>query len=105
MQRLGAPMLRGRDPHWLPDGRRIAFLEFSESDGPPMRFRILDLTTGRVRTMFKSEGEVQLQSWSPDGRWLAILATQQVECEEVVLDDDCDRLDLWSVNALTHAER
>ena len=50
--------------------------------------------------MFKSEGEVQAQSWSPDGRWLAILATQRVGCEEVVLDDYCENLDLWIVNAL-----
>jgi Tol biopolymer transport system component len=98
MQRLGPPMLRGREPHWSPDGHHIAFLEFRE-DGPH-RFRILDLTTGRVRTMFKSEGEVQVQSWSPDGRWLAILATQRVECEYVELDDYCESLDLWIVNAL-----
>lgn len=98
LQRLGPPTLRGREPHWSPDGRRIAYLEYGD-DGPN-RFRILDLTTGRVRTMFKSEGEVQVQSWSPDGRWLAILATQRVECEEVVLDDYCDSLNLWIVNPL-----
>jgi Tol biopolymer transport system component len=97
-RRLGPPALRGREPHWSSDGRRIAFLEFWEDR--PNRFRILDLTTGRVRTMFKSEGSVQVQSWSPDGRWLAIVATQRVECEEVELDDDCESLALWIVNAL-----
>jgi dipeptidyl aminopeptidase/acylaminoacyl peptidase len=102
MLRLGPPMLRGRDPHWSPDGRSIAFLEFSE-DGRH-RFRILNLANGRVRTVFKSEGEVWVQSWSPDGRWLAIVATRQVECEEVVLDDECESLDLWIVNP-TNARR
>ena len=98
MQRLGPPMLRGRDPHWSPDGRNIAFLEYSEER--PHRFRILNLTSGRVRTVFKSEGSVWVQSWSPDGRWLAIMATRRVECEEFVLDDHCESVDLWMVNAL-----
>jgi len=99
LRRLGPPTLRGRDPHWSPDGRRIAFLEFWESDRPN-RFRILDVATGRIRTVMKSEGSVWVQSWSPDGRWLAIMATQRVECEEVELDDDCESLALWIVNAL-----
>jgi len=50
--------------------------------------------------VFRSEGSVQVQSWSPDGRWLAIVATRRVECEEVVPDDECESLDLWVVNAL-----
>lgn len=97
VQRLGPRMLRGRDPHWSPDGRRIAFLEFSEDDAH--RFRVLNLTDGRVRTVFKAEGSVWVQSWSPDGRRLAIVATRQVECEEFVLDDECESLDLWIVNS------
>lgn len=101
-RRLGPPTLRGRDPHWSPDGRRIAFLEFSE--GGRHRFRILDLTSGRVRTVFTSEGSTQIQSWSPDGHWLAIIATQLVECEFVELDDECETLALWIVNA-TNARR
>ena len=98
MQRLGPPMLRGREPHWSPDGRSIAFLEYSEEG--PHRFRILNLTTDRVKTVFKSEGVVR---FSP-GRLMAAgspsLATRRVECEEFVLDDYCDSVDLWIVNAL-----
>jgi Tol biopolymer transport system component len=103
LRRLGPPGLQGRDPHWSPDGRRIAFLEFSE-DGScrtcrPHRFRILELASGHVRTVFTSRGDVWDQSWSPDGRSLAIAATKRVECEVVVLDDECERLDLWNVDS------
>ncbi|HEX4745483.1 MAG TPA: hypothetical protein VFU99_01260 [Gaiellaceae bacterium] len=103
VRRLGPPTLHGRDPHWSPDGRRIAFLEFSDYDRPH-RFRILDVASGRVRTVFATAGDVWVQSWSPDSRWLAIAATRRVECEFVILDDECESLDLWIVDA-TNARR
>jgi hypothetical protein len=51
-----------------------------------------------VRTV-TSRGEVWVQSWSSDGRSLAIAATQRVECEEVVLNDECESLALWKVDS------
>ena len=102
LRRLGPPTLRGRDPHWSPDGRQIAFLEFSE--GGRHRFRILDLLSSRVRTVFTSEGSTWVQSWSPNGHWLAIMATQLDECEFVELSDECESLALWKVNT-TNARR
>jgi dipeptidyl aminopeptidase/acylaminoacyl peptidase len=100
-RRLGPKTLRGRDPHWSPDGHRIAFLEFSEDGRPPHRFRILDLTTGRTTTVFKSTGSVWAQSWSPDGRRLAIMASQRILCQEGDPRYDCEALALWIVDALT----
>jgi dipeptidyl aminopeptidase/acylaminoacyl peptidase len=99
-RRLGPATLRGRDPHWSPDGRRIAFLEFSE-DERPHRFRILDLATGRARTVFQANGSVWVQSWAPQGRWLAIMASRRVPCQEGDPRDGCETLALWIVNALT----
>jgi len=96
-RRLGSLTLRGRDPHWSPDGRRIAFLEYSDS-ARPHRFRILDLASGRVRTVFRSDGSVWQQTWSPDGRWLAIVVSLKVECGEAATYD-CEDLGLWIVDA------
>jgi Tol biopolymer transport system component len=97
VRRLGSPMLRGRDPHWSPDGRRVTFLEYSDS-ARPHRFRILDRASGRVRTVFRSDGSVWEQTWSPDGRWLAIVASMKVECD-VVETSDCENLGLWIVDS------
>ncbi len=97
LRRLGSRTLRGRDPHWSPDGRRLAFLEYSES-ARPHRFRILDLESGRIRTVFRSDGSVWQQTWSPDGRWLAIVASLKVECEGVETSD-CESLGLWIVDS------
>jgi TolB protein len=97
LRRLGSRMLRGRDPHWSPDGRRLAFLEFSES-ASPHRFRILDLASGRVRTVFRSDGSVWQQTWSPDGQWLAIVASLKVECGEAGTYD-CESRGLWIVDS------
>jgi Tol biopolymer transport system component len=96
IKRLGSRTLRGRDPHWSPDGRQIAFLEYSDS-ARPHRFRILDPASGRIRTVFRSGGSVWHQTWSPDGRSLAIVASMTIECEEVETSD-CETLSLWIVD-------
>ena len=100
VRRLGPATLHGRDPHWSPDGRRIAFLEFSDYDRPH-RFRVLDLASGRVRTVLETKGDVWVQSWSPDGNRLVIAAQRRAECEFATPDDECVSLDLWLVHATT----
>ena len=89
-RRLGPKGLVGREPRWSPDGRRVAFVEFDSGT-----FRILDLRTGRQRTLFDF-GSFSAHAWSPDGRWLALMRTTPVECGGPY---ECESLQLWIVSS------
>jgi hypothetical protein len=78
-RRLGPKSLVGREPRWSPEGRRVAFIDFDAG-----RFRLLDLGTGRARTLL-TFGSSWAHSWSPDGKWLALMRTTPVDpaaCED-----------------------
>ena len=60
-------------PAWSPDGRRAAFVVYTEHDNRYTRF-LYDLTTKRVLNLSaKADQDLTLinPSWSPDGKWLA----------------------------------
>jgi hypothetical protein len=62
-----------------PDGRFIAWLSFSESDGPPAAtLNLFDLTTGSASSPFDPDvagglGPISM-AWSPDGQWVVVSA-------------------------------
>jgi len=89
-RRLGPKGLVGREPRWSPDGRRVAFVEFDSGT-----FRILDLRTGRQRTLLDF-GSFSAHAWSLDGRWLALMRTTPVECGGPY---ECESLQLWIVSS------
>jgi Tol biopolymer transport system component len=95
-RRLGPATLHGRDPRWSPDGTRIALADVAAGV-----IRILDMRTGRVRTLL-SFGSFQSYAWSPDGRWLATMVTTPTSCDD---PSGCETLELWIVSAAGAARR
>lgn len=84
-RRLGPKGLVGREPRWSPDGTRVAFVDFDAGV-----FRLLDLRTGRVRTLL-GFGSFWAHAWSPDGTRLALMRTVPVECNGPY---ECEDLEL-----------
>lgn len=55
-------------PSWAPDSRKIAFVNLSKK-GPIVR--VVDLDTGRAKTIADFKGVNSAPSWSPDGSRIA----------------------------------
>ncbi|MCH2190287.1 MAG: Tol-Pal system beta propeller repeat protein TolB [Gammaproteobacteria bacterium] len=55
-------------PSWAPDSRKIAFVNLTKK-GPIVR--VVDLNTGRARTIADFKGVNSAPSWSPDGSMIA----------------------------------
>lgn len=89
---------------WTPDGRTLAFTSADKSPEqetdasvygewwPLTRVRLLDVETGKVRTLDTGERHVRELDWSPDGRQLALMCCPTPELEssaksEIVLVD------------------
>jgi TolB protein len=59
-------------PDWSPDGRFVAYVSY---DGTAMALKLLELQSGRTRTLL-ADGAVNLDPrWSPDGRRIAFVST------------------------------
>src|SRR5687768_15605080 len=62
----------GYQPDWSPDGRFVAYVSY---DGEAIALNLLELRTGRTRTLI-SDSAVNLEPrWSPDGRRIAFVST------------------------------
>jgi TolB protein len=79
-QRLGSEEARqlttgpgyAYQPDWSPDGRQVAYAAY---DSDAIELRLLDLTSGRTRSLI-ADGSVSVEPrWSPDGRRLAFVST------------------------------
>jgi Tol biopolymer transport system component len=64
-------------PAVSPDGRRVA-LAGSTAEAPRLRLYLLDLESGRLRTLVE-ENVVPAPSWSPDARLIAFALGDRVE--------------------------
>ena len=60
-----------REPHWSPDGARLAF---SSDRGGNYDVWILTLATGEVRRLTTNAANDSMPAWSPDGREIAFVS-------------------------------
>ena len=69
-------------PTWAPDGTKLAVSRVSVTGGPPrLSVQVLDLPSGRILSAFENEvpalmadGAAHYIYWSPNGRYLTLLA-------------------------------
>ena len=113
LRRLAPRRISGELPRWSPDGTRVAFLFPPILDQASFSVRVLNLRSGRVRTVFKPDnGTHQVGSpaeglaWSPDGRWLAVLRTVDEECIDYdPTNERCEQTEIWIVNTTDNRTR
>jgi Tol biopolymer transport system component len=56
------------EPHWSPDGQRIAFVSLRDRNA---EVYVVDANGGEARNLSQNLGTDDRPAWSPDGRWLA----------------------------------
>ena len=71
---------------WSPDGKRIAF--DSARDSKYFNIYVLDVGTGTVTRLTKSEANDITPAWSPDGRRIAFTSQRDGNREVYVMNAD-----------------
>ncbi len=78
-------------PHVSPDGKLVAYVSFAKNtEGHPpnkdVEVRVLDLATGKSRTLaklFGGQGTLNVPSWSPDSTRLAFVSYELLPAAEL----------------------
>ena len=81
-------------PAWSPDGKRIAFVSFSNNRSS---IKVVDVATGRVRHISEFAGINGAPRWSPDGESLALVLSKDGFPKIYILD-----LKTKNIRRITH---
>jgi len=97
-------------PRWSPDGSRLAFLS-DRVDRGKLSVYVMPRDGGEAVRVFDQQGELAMLSWSPDGRWLAVLMTdpeteeekrrREAKEDQRVWDSDYKYQRLWVIDPET----
>lgn len=99
---------------WSPDGKKFAFVTFSQGDN---EISILNVLSGNIerRIMVKDVGAITHVAWSPDGRTIAfsgidggisdlyLLDIESTEVRQLMRDRYADQQPTWSPDGTTIA--
>jgi dipeptidyl aminopeptidase/acylaminoacyl peptidase len=61
-------------PRWSPDGKRLAFLRATDVKKPIPQLAVMPVAGGEARVLTKFDLGVEYLTWSPDGRWICVVA-------------------------------
>ncbi len=70
-------------PAWSPDGSQIVFVSNGRGEGDDADFHrnddlwVVDVHSGQLRQLTNTIGSEVKPKWSPDGKWIAYLATRR----------------------------
>jgi TolB protein len=73
------------DPHWSPDGRRLAYVSFRGGRG---QIFVLDTLTGQTRRLSTPEFSDRAPAWSSDGKRIAFHSSREVNQGVFVMNAD-----------------
>lgn len=61
-------------PRWSPDGERLAFLRATDLKKPVPQLALMPTDGGEGSVVTKFELGIEYLTWSPDGRWICVVA-------------------------------
>ncbi len=61
-------------PRWSPDGKRLAFLRATDVKKPIAQLAVMPAAGGEARLLTEFGLGVEYLTWSPDGRWICVVA-------------------------------
>ncbi len=75
-------------PRWSPDGKYIGFLTARGENDPPEQVWLLDRQGGEAKPLTGFNGDVTDFSWSPDGKKLALIVSDEDPRKQLGADKD-----------------
>lgn len=100
---LTLPPLRVAFPQWSPDGKRIAFVAYTE--GGPSSVYLVSADGGPLERVLKDDRHQADPSWSPDGNSLAFGRVPWLEDKKTVSDITVVNLETRQTSILPGSER
>jgi dipeptidyl aminopeptidase/acylaminoacyl peptidase len=86
------PKAKEHTPRWSPDGRFLAFLSDRDNEKEMTQVWLLDRSGGEAERLTDFPGGVEDYAWSPDGKRLAVIASDpDPEAETKQAADEEDR--------------
>jgi len=97
---------RDTSPRWSPDGRTLAFLRAAEKDGKPEppQVYLLSMSGGEPRPVTTMAKGIDRFLWSPNGKTLALMATNRPSDLDDKKDDKKDEKKESDVRIINQAE-
>ena len=77
---------------WSPDGRHLAFLRATDVKKPIPQLALIPVDGGEAEVLTKFDLGVEYLTWSPDGRWICVVAKSWAPELSDLTDEERGRL-------------